>query len=339
MTSRAASAPRRAVLLLAALVSVMALAACGTSTSGTASAPTSQAWSYTDALGHTVTLAHRPTRVAGLNDVIVSLLEYGVKPVASFGYSSIGADQRFAGLDTKGIVQVGTSYGQINLEKLAEARPQLIITDVYPVNAKGTIDRSQADYGFENMQQQQEIAKIAPVVTIYMGGNGASVVAQTTKLAQSLGAKPSVIAAAKATFEAAKTNLHQVATHSKVVATALYADSDGVDVAKPADDPALRMYQDDGVKMTVPTAKGYYWADYSWENATKVGGDLLLLEQSGYDVAALQKQPTFAGNAALKAGQIHPWESSGMDYVQQAAFMNKLAGLITASRVLTASAN
>lgn len=322
-------------LALAALITATALTLSGCSAvHAAAPAASSHDWSYTDALGHTVTLAHRPTRIAGLNDVIVSFLEYGIKPVASFGYSSLGADQRFDGLDTKGITQVGTSYGQINLEKLAAAKPQLIVTDVYPTDAKGTIDRSQADYGFKNMQQQKQIAQIAPIVTIYMGGGGEGVIQHTTKLAEALGAKHSVIASAKARFVKAKAKLHAAATSSHVVVTALYADSDGVNVAKPEDDPGLRMYRDDGVKMTSPTVKGYYWADYSWENATKIGGDMLLLEQSGYSVADLRKQPTFAGNPALKADQVHPWESSGMDYVQQAAYMNKLAAWISESKAL-----
>lgn len=282
-----------------------------------------------------MTLAQRPTRIAGLNDVIVSLLEYGIKPVASFGYSSIGDDQRFDGLDTKGITQVGTSYGAIDLAKLAEAKPDLIVTDVYPTDSKGTIDKTQPDYGFENVQQQAEIEKIAPIVTIYMGGDGADVVEHTTQLATALGAASSVTSAAKQKFDTAKTRLHDAAATSKVTVTAMYADSDGVSVAKPEDDPALRMYEEAGVKMFVPTPTGYYWGNYSWENSTKIGGDMILLEQSGYSEADLKKQLTFAGNPALKSGQVHTWASAGMDYIQQAAYMTELAGWITGAKVVT----
>src|SRR6185437_13582635 len=184
----------RPVILGLVTATAFVLAGCSSSARPAASS-TSSKWTYTDALGKTVTLAQRPTRIAGLNDVIVSLLEYGIKPVASFGYSSIGDDQRFDGLDTKGITQVGTSYGAIDLAKLAEAKPDLIVTDVYPTDSKGTIDKTQPDYGFENVQQQAEIEKIAPIVTIYMGGDGADVVEHTTQLATALGAASSVTSA------------------------------------------------------------------------------------------------------------------------------------------------
>lgn len=129
--------------------------------------------------------------------------------------------------------------------------------------------------------------------------------------------------------------MHAVAAGSDVKVTAMYADSDAVSVAKPADDPALRMYEEDGVKMFVPTPTGYYWGNYSWENSTKIGGDMILLEQSGYSEADLKKQLTFADNPALKAGQVHTWASAGMDYTQQAEYMLELADWIKGAKVVT----
>src|SRR2546429_1842671 len=103
-------------LLLAGL---LAVTACSTSapetTSGTGS------WSFTDDLGHTVTVDQQPTRIAGLTDVVASLWNYGIKPVAAFGYTGISQDQRFAGRDLSGVTELGPMYGQIDLEALAAA--------------------------------------------------------------------------------------------------------------------------------------------------------------------------------------------------------------------------
>lgn len=311
---------------------------------GGCSAPTPQAgpaesagpWSFTDDLGKTVTLDHRPTRIAGLSEVLVSLLQYGVKPVATFGYSSIRSDPRFAGLDTSGITEVGATYGEIDVEKLTEAAPEIIVADVYPTDEKGTIDKSQPDYGFNDVAQQAQIAKTAPIVTLYMGGDGADVIKRTTELATSLGADPARIAGAEKAYTAAAATLRAAAAGKKLKVTALYADADGVNVAKPADDPALRLYRDLGVDFVVPTPKGFYWGVYSWENAGKIGGDLVLLSSTGgYQSAELLKQPTFAVTPAARAGQIRPWLSSGLDYVPQAAYLRQLAGYLRESRVVT----
>lgn len=323
----------RIALLAAVAATVLAVSGCASGS--TSSDSSAGSWSFKDDLGKTVKLDSTPTRIAGLNDVLVSLMNYGIKPVASFGYSSLQDDQRFTGLDTSGITQVGTSYGEINLEKLAAAKPDLIVADVYPIDEKGTIDKRQPDYGFKNLEQQKQVAQIAPIVTLYMGGDGADVVTRTTQLAKSLGAKSSLITTTRAKYETAKSRLASAAKQHDVQVTVMYADADGVYVAKPEDDPAIRMYRDIGVNTTVPTPKGYYWGVYSWENATKVQGDVILLQQSGYDVAELRKQPTFADNPALAANQVHTWVSSGMDYVSQAAYMTNLAGWLTESKRVT----
>lgn len=324
---------------LAAAVA-LALLLTGCSATGSPSSPSSAGaasgkWSFTDDLGKTVTLDHRPTRVAGLNDILVSLLQYGIKPVASFGYSSIKADPRFDGLDTAGITEVGKTYGEIDVEKLAEAAPDVIVADVYPTDEQGTIDKTQPDYGFNDLAQQKQIARIAPIVTIYMGGDGADVIKHTTDFATALGAPADKVTAAEKTYTAARTDLQTAAAASKLKVAAIYADADGVDVAKAPDDPGLRLYSDLGVDFVKPTPKGYYWGLYSWENAGKVGGDLVLLAQTGYQSAQLLKQPTFAVTAAARAGQIHPWVSAGLDYVSQAAYMTQLAGYLRESKPLT----
>jgi iron complex transport system substrate-binding protein len=328
--------------VLVALAAALALTGCSGSSSPAASgsdaaASSSGPWTFKDDLGKTITVDHRPTRVAGLNDVLVSLLQYGIKPVASFGYAAIKDDPRFTGLDSAGITEVGVSYGEIDVEKLTEATPDLIVALVFPTDEKGTIDKSQPDYGFNDRAQQEQVEKIAPVLTLYMGGDGAAVVKRTTELATALGAPAAKVSASEQDYTGAQADLKAAAAESKLTVTALYADADGVNVAKAADDPALRLYRDLGVNFFEPTPKGYYWGIYSWENAGKIGGDLVLLNSTGYQQAELLKQPTIARLPAIAAGQIKPWVSPGLDYVSQAAYMKQLAGDLRGAKVVTSS--
>jgi iron complex transport system substrate-binding protein len=324
---------RTAAVVAGLAAAALALSGCSSATP--AGSTSSAKWSYTDDLGKTVTLDKAPTRIVGLNEVAVSLMQYGIKPVAIYGSQNITTDPRFATFDLKGITQLGTSYGEINLEKLAAEKPDLIVADVYPTDAKGTIDKTQPDFGFNDLAQQKQIEKIAPIVTIEMGGDGADVIKSVTKLSSALGASSSKIAAAKKTYDAASAKLQTAAEESKLKVVVAYADSDGYDTVKSEDDPELRLYSDLGVDFIKPTPSGYYWGLYSWENAGKAGGDLILLSQYGYQKTELLKQATIAATPAAKADQIHPWVSAGLDYVSQASYMKQLAGYLAESKVVT----
>ena len=112
----------------------------------------------------------------------------------------------------------------------------------------------------------------------------------------------------------------------------MYADGDGAYVTRPSDEPTLQMYSSFGVDFVDPKPKGFYWGIYSWENAGQISGDVILLSQQGYQVADLEKQPTFADNVALEAGQVHSWTFPALDYASQADYMTKLAGWLEDSK-------
>ncbi|WP_213815486.1 ABC transporter substrate-binding protein [Glaciihabitans sp. dw_435] len=327
----------RSVLAVAALVTAaLALSGCasGSSTSDTASS-SSTTWSFTDDLGKTVTLDHKPTTIVGQNETMVSLMNYGVNPIGTFGSFDITQDARYKDLDVTSITQIGTEFGAFDLEALAALQPDLIIADVYPVDEKGTIDATQPDFGFSDLEQQKQIEKIAPIVTVVMGGDGADVIDSIVKLSTALGADDDTLATAKAAYDNASSELKQVAEESKLTVATVYADADGYYVVKADEDPALDIYKDLGVDFIEPTPEGYYWGIYSWENAGKVGGDLILLNQSGYQQDELSKQPTLANTAAIKSGQVYPWLSAGLDYVSQASYMKQLAGYLGEAKVVT----
>lgn len=326
----------RRALLPVLVLALAALAACSSSAGSSASpsAPSATGWTYTDDTGTTVTLDHRPARVASFTDYAIGLFSYGLRPVAVFGRVDVASDPRLSGYDLSGVAIVGNAYGEIDLEALAAARPDLIVTGIYPTDRQGTLDLKGPYYAFADVEQQKQLAKIAPIVAVTIGGNGADVVASLTKLASSLGASADRVATARAEYDAAAADLTAAAKATTVEVTQMYADADGVYVVKPADEPETALYRSLGVRYTDlhPTGK-YYWDIFSWENAAQMmTGDVLLPNVEGYQEADLKKQPTFARHPALAAGQVHTWQGAAFDYHSQAEQMTRLAAILRASK-------
>ena len=333
----------RAALVTSVAVSALLLAGCSSAnsdgsgdTAGSGSTTASDgAWSYKDATGATIKVDHTPKRVVVLNDIAISFIEYGLRPVGTFGQLTMAKDARFEGLDTDGITQLGTGYGDVDLEKLAALQPDLVVTSVYPTDEKGTLDTTQPGYGFKDKEQEKQIQAIAPVAQVKWGGKGEDVIDHIADLAESLGAKESTVEKAEHRFDAARDRLEEVTKENELSVVSMYADGDGAYVTRPSDEPTLQMYESFGVDLVNPKPKGFYWGIYSWENAGQISGDVILLSQQGYQVSDLEKQPTFADNAALRAGQVHSWTFPALDYASQADYMKKLAGWLEESKQLS----
>ena len=321
---------RRSALTIAPLLALAALAGCAPSTDDAASGDT--AWSFTDEVGTTVSLDHEPERVASFTDYATGLFSAGITPVAIFGRTDVASDERFADYDLSDTTIVGNSYGEIDLEALAEAAPDVIIVGASPGDRAGTIDLPY--YGFADQEQQDQIAKIAPILTITVGGSGADVIESQNDLAVALGGDAELIAAAKADYDTAAAALTAAAAESDVELTHLYADADGIYLIKPADSPEDELYRSLGVTFTDLNPGGdYYWDLYSWENAAAMmTGDVLLIDNEGFQETDLAAQPTFASDPALVAGQTHTWIVSSFDYASQAAHMDELTAILLDSK-------
>lgn len=331
---------RRALTPLVAAVAAALLALTGC-TNPNAAAPSAAAsatsWTYTDDIGKTVTLDHAPSRIAGFTDQVLSLMSYGVQPVAVFGRTDVKTDTRFTGYDLGAVSIVGNTYGEIDLEALSAAQPDLIVTAKYPSDREGTIDETQPYYGFKDLEQQKKLEAIAPVVAIKVGGAGLDVIKANTKLALALGADQAKVDADAKAFEASAANLKKVADEKGLKVSAMYADADGIYLVKTADEPETQLYASHGVDyLSLNPGGDYYWDIYSWENAAKVKkADVILLSNEGYQAADLRKQATFADDAALKAGQVFERRVSPLDYSSQAKNMDVLAGQLQQSQKVT----
>ncbi|MEU2348007.1 ABC transporter substrate-binding protein [Modestobacter sp. NPDC049651] len=324
---------RRLAGAVLALTALAALSGCGEDADSSSAQPRS--WSFTDDLDQTVTLDARPTRVAGLNDVASSLWNYGIAPVATFGQTSAADDVQFAGKDLSDVEIVGSSYGQIDLERLAAAKPDVIVTSVYPVDSAGTLDGSQPLYGFESTAQQEQVAQIAPIIAIAWRGSAADVIERTADLADALGAdmQGDEVAAMRRDYDDASAALTEAAASGLTVLPVAAYPGEGFYMAKAPDDPSLHLYQDLGVQFRDPGGDGYFWETAGWESVPQYRSDVILYSLRGaMTPEEMQAQPTYQLLPAAQAGQVHPWEYVGMDYQAQAAYMEKLAGWLAADR-------
>jgi iron complex transport system substrate-binding protein len=329
------SRPPRLLGASLALAALLATGACAGSGTGEEAEAATGGWSFTDDLGTTVELDARPERVAGLNDVASSLWNHGIEPVATFGQTSAADDVQFEGRDLSGVAIVGESYGQIDLEALAAADPDLVVTTVYPVDSEGTLDDTRPLYGFESLEQQEQVAQIAPVVAIAWRGSAADVIERTAELAESLGADMdgAEVSAARQDYEDASAALTEAASSGvTVLPVAAYPD-EGFYMAKAPDDPSLHLYADLGVQFVDPGGDGYFWQTASWEQVPQYTSDVVLYSLRGaMTPEEMATQPTYRLLPAAQAGQVYPWEYVGMDHAAQARYMDRLAGWLSTAR-------
>ncbi|WP_225232215.1 ABC transporter substrate-binding protein [Klenkia terrae] len=329
------SPTRRTALVAAALAAAATLASCSSGPAADA-ADGPGGWEFTDDTGTTVTLDEAPERIASYSDYALGLLSLDVEPVAVFGRVDVASDPRFAEYpEAADIPVVGNGYGEINLEALAATQPDVIVVGLYPEDREGTLDLDGPRYGLADVEQQQQLEAIAPIITVVVGGRGADVIDSLNSVALALGAEQSAVDAAQAEFDAAAAELQAAAEESDLEVTQMYADaSSGIYLAKPDDELGMELYRSYGVDFTDlnPDDGTFYWDIYGWENAAQtMTGDVLLLSVEGFQAADLADQPTFAPHPALVAGQVHSWTQAALDFHSQAEKMRELAGILRAS--------
>lgn len=312
----------RSILITVALV--LSLAACGSDGTETAKdePAASGPWSWTDDLGQTIELDETPTRIAAYGDAGAALWNFGITPVALFHYMDPADDPTFEDLDLGETQVVGTAYGELNLEELAAAQPDLIVTTTYDG------DTPESMYGFKDEAQLRKVLAIAPVVGIEQSGTALDVIATNEDLVESLGVdtgEGSQVAEDKAAFDDAAAALTDAASGGLTVLP-MYAEDSGLYAVIPADDPAMSYFASLGVQFE-PTggAKDYYWEILSWENSARYDPDIVLNSQRGsYTTEQLEEQPVFGSLAAVEAGQVHPWKFKSMDYPSLTSYMTEL---------------
>lgn len=293
---------RGSVLLV---VVTLVLAACGSSEE-TASG---DGWSYTSGDGKTYTADAVPTRIIAQGEAAASLLSFGIRPVGIYLSQPLDETRALDGFDLDGIEILGETWGQIDVERAAALRPDLIVSAWWPVeNAYG---------GFEEgvEENSKKAAELADVVGPTVGESVQTMLSGFEELAVSLGADIDTpeIAGAKGDFEEAKQQFTDaVRDKPGLTALAVSPTDELLYIAVPEHSAELTDFTDFGLDLIVPSDPDPsfpYWENISWENADKYQPDLILMDDRTYEasLAMADRQPTWQRLEAVQSGAITPW--------------------------------
>lgn len=311
-------------LALAALVSASALLLASCASGDVAEGQAADA-------GDGVTLVH-PT-LDGLEidfdaqpqDIVMdcyaysSLHEYGIEPIALFGFE---CDNAFVmgDADVRGIPVVGKD-GEIDVEKLAELRPDAII-------GQGTADGWQ--WFDEDVNAQ--ITRVAPFVALPGSETIDERIADTREIAEFFGgdvASDEILASDEA-LDAAKT----------AVSAAVAENGLDIMLASPTKEmlyTGVGFAQADLLEELGATvvgaeapATGNPWGQVAWEDASSYPADVVLVE--GYTDDFSFSADLWDALPAVKAGQLGAWSSKGaMTASTYAQWLTDVAELVSAS--------
>ncbi|GLZ77869.1 hypothetical protein Afil01_26760 [Actinorhabdospora filicis] len=321
---------RRTLLssLTALTAAALVLTGCGAKAKDDPS-PAGGAWSYTAGDGKTYTADKTPKRIIAHAYAAKALMEFGIKPVGIYADGKVGADVGLKGVDFTGVTILGEEWGKIDAEKAVTLAPDLIVADWWPVEKV----YSGQEEGVED--SAKKLAELADVVGPAQGDSIVGVIEGYAKLAESLGADPSVIAAARGKFEEAKTRF-QAATAAKPNLTALaigpYDNTYAIAVPKYA--PELLDFQKWGLKVIdpqKPDPEFPYWESLSFENADKYQPDVLLFDDRNHpgNQEKLAAQPIAKSIKAYAAGAMTTWPAYWLHtYSDYTAQLDRLTAFI-----------
>ncbi|MGH8907850.1 MAG: ABC transporter substrate-binding protein [Egibacteraceae bacterium] len=273
-------------------------------------------WAFTDDRGVEVALGSRPRRIVVNETVASALWHLGIELVGVFGGAPLTEDNpNLFGVDLSGIESVGQVYGEVNLEKLAALRPDLIVTNFDP-RQEGVL------FGFVDTSLQEKMEAIAPIVALDRSRELTVVIRRFEELAAALGADlqaPDVVAA-RQRFEEARDRVRAaVAAKPGLRAVALQAfPGEGIYVARPKNSPGLRHFQGLGLDVVEPKSQpsdlsedlaDFYYEFISFERADTYPADLILIGSEGgpSPLDALATIATWKALPAVEAGQLVDW--------------------------------
>lgn len=289
-------------------------------------------WSYTDGTGNTVTLDHVPERIIMHANTAAGLIPLGIRPVGIYVDSPVAEDKSLQGLDLTGIEIVGEAWGEIDLEKVAALKPDLILAEYWPLDK--AFSGLESGAGAKN----QQILKIAPVTGPTQGDSIVKLISDYETLAASLGADLSApqVVADKAAFEASLEKFRAaVAAKPNLTVLPVWAGNDALYVAATEGASELMDFASWGLKLITPEVaddRGY-WETVSWEQADKYQPDLLIVDnRSDTTIETAKAQPMWTAIKAAAAGQVTDWPAFWLrNHRAYAGALDKLTAAIDAA--------
>ncbi|MGU3654973.1 ABC transporter substrate-binding protein [Mycolicibacterium sp. A43C] len=290
------------------VTAILALLLASCSSGGSESAG-GGGWSFTSGDGTTHTAEQVPSRIIAQGEAAAALMSFGIRPVGIYLNAPVEQTRALAGFNLEGIEILGDTWGQIDVERAAVLRPDLIVSAYWPVE--------EAYGGFEEgvEENSKKAARLAPVVGPTIGESVEDMLNGFEALAVSLGAdvNTSEIAGHKASFAAARDRFSAVtAAKPGLTALAVSPTDQLLYVAVPENSAELTDFAEWGLNLIVPDSPDPafpYWENLSWENADKYQPDLILMDDRTYDasMAIADRQSTWKRIKAVEAGAVTPW--------------------------------
>ncbi|MGW1678334.1 ABC transporter substrate-binding protein [Saccharopolyspora sp. NPDC002376] len=313
------------------------LAGCGSNAPGERGGG---AWSYTDDRGTVVNVDHRPERIVAQVSAAGALNDFGVPIAGTFGplVRDDGSTEPEAGsVDPSKVTDVtGAGYGEVNLERVASLKPDLLVSGKY------------AEYpGLWHLVQDQEdaVKKIVPTLGVQQSGIALpEAIGKYKELARALGSDvdSAKVKADEDAFDAASQRLRDIGARMRAENKTILAvggTKEEYFVVVPERNPDLDYYVKElGLPITTPknpdVTGGGYFERLSWENANAYPGDIMLWDARSASMKPeqMKENPVFAAHPAAAANRFAEWDAvAPMSYASYAKIMNKLADQLEAN--------
>jgi iron complex transport system substrate-binding protein len=310
---------RRQLLALSALVP-FALVAC-TDKEPVGSTVTDSAPNFTYSPegydGLTIDLDRPAERIAADFYSAAGLAQYGITPVAVFGFGqNESPGQSF---DSEGVKVVGTDM-ELDLEALAVAEPDIMVA----------YGNEQGDgWTWWDDKVKNQVTELVEFVPVKLGGQTPDqMFAQYSAIAKALGKETETgeIVKKRRAYDDARKRIRTI-TEKNGSLTVLLANFSSELNYTSKQSGIADMLSEDGLNLVGPdSTDDSSWAEVSWEKMPDYPADVLLVHDASAD---FEDNPVYKRLPAVKAGQLGTWDDKrAYSYEGYAKWLSELADVL-----------
>lgn len=275
--------------------------------------PVSTTWSFTDVTGATIELPQRPVRIASYINQTAALWDLGIESIATFGWTAAnfpdGGHVAWGNIDVMATPQISNIEGNVELEQLVAADPDLIVTWTWNKD-----DVANATNGFLPDQLDQ-VRQIAPIIVLNQGDPTDVELGRVEALALALGAdlETPAIASARTAFVAKIVEFRKVVSERSDLSAifASFGDPAVYYVASPGYVADVGYVQTLGLNLANGDSADatQYWEEISTEQAMKYPSDVVYLDAYGVmnTLEQVEAEPVIGTHPAIASGQVGYW--------------------------------
>jgi iron complex transport system substrate-binding protein len=315
---------RRQLLALSVLVP-FGLVACGgpETEGGEAGSTTAQNFEYSPKGydGLTIKLDKPAERIAADFYSAAGLSQYGIKPVAVFGFGKNESPGK--SFDSKGVKVVGTD-NELDLEALAVAEPDIMVA--YG-NEKGD------GWTWWDDKVKNQVTDLVDFVPVKLSDQTPDdMFDQYAAIAKALGKDTDTaeITKKRKAYEDARQRIRDIAKKKDSLTVLLASLSSDLNYTS-KDSGVAAMLADDGLNLVGAEATDESsWAEVSWEKMSDYPADVLLVLDASADY---KDNPVYKRLPAVKVGQVGNWDDKrAYTYDGYAKWLNELADLLEGAK-------